>query len=309
LLRHFNRTFKQLAALAVLLGAGVFAATTEYAQWRWAVLDLKLGGSMPTVSWPRTLAGIGICALGDCLRPWVLDAVTLAHVTPGNPCPALWNTPYRPMGGRLEDEYALEAGITTAWHDQADAPQVKEGDVVLEVGAWLGVFTHYALQRGASKIVAFEPEPVNVACFKQTFAAEIESGRIIFVEAAAWNTSGPVQLANVGPLNPGNSGKGFAVVEEGTATADAATIDDTMSRLGIERVDFINMDVEGGERQAIAGARKTIERHDPRIVVCVHHLPGDRETIPQLLLDIHPSYEWRTTEFKGFFVPASSSDP
>ena len=299
------RTSRLLATLLVLLGVAVFASTTENASWRWAVINLKLSGNMATVSWPRTLAGINICALGDCLRPWVVNTVTLARITPGNPCPVLWNTSYRPMGGRLEDEQVLEAGINTAWHNDLDAPQVKEGDMVLEVGAWLGVFTHYALQQGASKVIAFEPEPVNAACFKQNFTAEIESGRVVFVEAAAWNASGPVTLANVGPLNPDHSGKGYAVVEEGTTRAEAVTIDDTLRKLGIDRLDFINMDIEGGERQAIAGARETIARYDPKIVACVHHLPGDREIIPQLLLDIHPDYRWRTTTFKGFFLPAS----
>ncbi len=302
-----SRAPKLLATLVVLLSTALFISATENIHWRWAVINLKLSGNVPAVSWPRTLAGINICALGDCLRPWVLGAVTLERITPGNPCPALWNTSYRPMVGRLEDEPVLEGTITTAWYDEAGAPQVEQGDVVLEVGAWLGVFTHYALQRGARQVIALEPEPVNAACFKQNFAAEIQSGRVVLIDGAAWNAAGPVSLANVGPLNPSHSGKGFAVVEAGGTVAEAVTIDGTVRRLGIERIDFINMDIEGGERQAIAGARETIAKYRPRIVVCVHHLPGDREVIPQLLLEIHPDYEWRATNLKGYFLPKSLS--
>jgi len=300
-----RRAPQALAALVVLFGAALFVSTTENARWRSAAINLKASGVMPLVSWPQTLAGINLCALGDCLRGWVLGVVTLDRITPENPCPALWNTSYRPMRGRLEDEPVLEATITAAWYDTAGAPQVKQGDIVLEVGAWLGVFTHYALQRGARKVIAFEPEPVNAACFKQNFADEIQSGRVVLIDSAAWNAAGRVKLANVGPLNPSHSGKGFAVVEEGDTAAEAVTIDDTVHRLGIERVDFINMDIEGGERQAIAGARQTIARHRPHVAVCVHHLPTDRQVIPQLLLEIHPNYEWRTTDLKGYFSPAS----
>jgi len=169
------------------------------------------------------------------------------------------------------------------------------------VGAWIGPFTRYALNRGARLVVAIEPEPVNLACLKQNFAQEIRQGRVLLIEAAAWNAPGPVKMANLGPSHPYHSGKGFAVSDDGIISVEAVTLDALIDHLSLQQVDFINMDVEGGERQVIEGARETIARFRPRIAMCIHHLPGDHETLPPLVLAIRPDYESATTVLQGFF--------
>ncbi len=40
----------------------------------------------------------------------------------------------------------------------------RPGDIVLDCEAHVGVFVHNALKRGAARVVAIEPEPVNVEC-------------------------------------------------------------------------------------------------------------------------------------------------
>lgn len=48
-------------------------------------------------------------------------------------------------------------------YDEGEAA-VKPGDVVLDCGAHIGVFTRTALKRGASIVVAIEPAPENLEC-------------------------------------------------------------------------------------------------------------------------------------------------
>jgi hypothetical protein len=55
-------------------------------------------------------------------------------------------------------------------------------------------------------------------------------------------------------------------------------------------VDFIKMDIEGSEREAVAGAAGTIRRHHPRMALCVYHLPDDAVVIPRLVTGISPQY-------------------
>src|ERR1022692_3974724 len=57
--------------------------------------------------------------------------------------------------------------------------RVRPGDIVLDAGANVGVFTRKALQAGASKIIAIEPGPENVECLRRNFAAEIADGRVV----------------------------------------------------------------------------------------------------------------------------------
>ena len=208
-----------------------------------------------------------------------------------------------------EDRRILEHSLTRSWLVSPDSPRVQPGDIVLEIGAWLGAFTRFALDRGAKLVVAFEPQPANRSCFEQNFADEIEQGRVVVIAAAAWNRAGPVRLANIGPLNPERSRKGFAVAEDGPIEARSVTIDETVERLGLDAVNFINLDIEGGERHALSGATRTIRRFRPVIVSCIHHLPGDRERIPKTVLEIEPRYDVQMTDLQGFFRPIPEERP
>src|SRR5437588_10416559 len=49
--------------------------------------------------------------------------------------------------------------------------RVHSGDIVLDAGANVGVFTRKALWAGASKIIAIEPGPENLECLRRNFAA------------------------------------------------------------------------------------------------------------------------------------------
>jgi FkbM family methyltransferase len=63
---------------------------------------------------------------------------------------------------------------------------VQRGDVVLDIGAHVGVFTAQALELGAAKVVAVEPDPGNVECLRRNFSEDIAAGRVVLVEEAAW---------------------------------------------------------------------------------------------------------------------------
>jgi hypothetical protein len=54
--------------------------------------------------------------------------------------------------------------------------------------------------------------------------------------------------------------------------------------LGLDRVDFVKMDIEGAERHALAGASEMIARHRPRMAICVYHLSDDPQVIPAAVL-------------------------
>jgi FkbM family methyltransferase len=165
---------------------------------------------------------------------------------------------------------------------------IRTGDVVVDVGGYLGTFTRFALMQGADKVVVFEPEPTNIECFKKTFSDEIGQGLVILVEAAAWEKREELRFA-LDPTDP-NTGMG-RVRGDGHLTVQGVTIDDTLAELGITTVDFIKMDIEGAERHALAGAHATLSTQAPRMALCVYHRGDDREVIPERVLAIRSSYE------------------
>jgi len=54
---------------------------------------------------------------------------------------------------------------------------------------------------------------------------------------------------------------------------------------------FIKMDIEGAEKEALLGATKTIKKYKPNLAICLYHKPEDLWELPLLINKIEPSYE------------------
>lgn len=70
---------------------------------------------------------------------------------------------------------------------------------------------------------------------------------------------------------------------------DVTSIDNTCVN---DKITLIKMDIEGAESKAIEGAKKIIERDNPRLALSVYHKPNDFVNIPNELLDINPGYRF-----------------
>lgn len=55
-------------------------------------------------------------------------------------------------------------------------------------------------------------------------------------------------------------------------------------------IDFIKMDIEGGEVPALEGARKIINQYHPTLAICIYHLKDDFWKIPLLIHELCPEY-------------------
>ena len=169
--------------------------------------------------------------------------------------------------------------------------RIHPGDVVIDCGAHVGTFTAYALRHGASQVVAIDPDALNLACLKENFAREISEGRVKPVPLGVWDTRAALQLYDP---NPENSGMPTFVDKAPGAkllgTMPVETLDEIVEELKLERVDFIKMDIEGSERHALRGARKTLERFKPRMAIADYHLPDDPIRLREIATSIVPTY-------------------
>jgi FkbM family methyltransferase len=189
----------------------------------------------------------------------------------------------------------------------ADAENlVKTGDFVLDCGAHVGVFVDQALRRGARLVVAIEPEPTNIECLRRNFADEIRKGSVIIAPAGVWNCQTTMMLN----VSQHNSAQG-SLLGDDTAKkipVQLTSIDQLVSDLKLPRVDYIKMDIEGAEREALTGATNTLKKWSPRLMVALYHLPDDRDYLPSLIRKITPSHQmtpWfpiiSTIPQQGFF--------
>lgn len=162
---------------------------------------------------------------------------------------------FRVVRGATHPEYSLncftneEADFREAhWHP-------KPGQVVVDAGASYGAYALTAAACGAV-VHAFEPE-VSVA-------VDLERNRSLngFLDLhvyteGLWDKSDRVEMASYAPHWP-----------EGTTTGPFRMV--TLDSFQFPNVDWLKVDVEGAEARVLTGARETIARCKPTIIVEVH---------------------------------------
>jgi FkbM family methyltransferase len=168
---------------------------------------------------------------------------------------------------------------------------VRQGDVVLDCGANIGVFAREALNAGAKTVVAIEPAPENVECLRRNFAPEIEQGRLIVYPKGVWDKDDWLTM-NVDDTN--SAADSFVMnpkeAKPSQQRLPLTTIDKLVAELKLEKVDFIKMDIEGAEPNAVIGARQTIQKYHPRLAMSVYHQPDHPQVIPRLIKETWAGY-------------------
>lgn len=176
--------------------------------------------------------------------------------------------------------------------------RVRPGNIVLDCGAHVGVFTGKALALGAAKVVAIEPNPTNIECLRRNFEQEIASGRVVVVPEAVWSSEGTL------PLHLGLSTSQDSLVRSvggGTLEIPATTIDRLVERLDLDKVDYIKMDIEGAEREALRGALMTLRRYRPRLMLDSYHRKDDPSVLPRIIREAHADYQVTCGPCEPFF--------
>ncbi len=206
---------------------------------------------------------------------------------------ARWQTPFgefwAPVG---TDMRFLLAEQSLDVYGQAEFG-VQPGDLVLDCGANVGMFTRSALTAGAARVIAIEPSPRNVYCLRQTFRKEIDEGKVVIVDAALWDETGTMEMSAFR-----NSALDSLVMRSRVESRSEATlidvplttIDAVVADLGIDDVDYIKMDIEGAERNALRGATQTITDHHPRMAIAAENLPDDIRVVPETIRGFAPNY-------------------
>ena len=171
--------------------------------------------------------------------------------------------PYQENIEELGLAYTLAENDFLADRDPDKA--VKPGDIVIDCGAHVGVFTAKAFSLGAAKVIAVEPQPRNLECLRRNFPAELEDGRLVLVPKAVWSSEGTMKM-NSNAFNPAASSL-VKPGDGGEIEVPVTTIDLLVADLELSRVDFIKLDIEGAEPEALKGAKDTIQRHHPRFLI------------------------------------------
>ena len=139
---------------------------------------------------------------------------------------------------------------------------LRPNDVVVDCGAHAGLYTVTAARmlEGSGRVIAVEPNPHTARLLRANLAKnEVENATV--VEAAVYRKSGTVRFHLMRPGKAAYDSLYVANESEAVREIDvpAVTLDEVLNREKIGRVDFLKLDIEGAEVDALAGARAAIE--------------------------------------------------
>jgi FkbM family methyltransferase len=148
---------------------------------------------------------------------------------------------------------------------------LKDGMTVLDIGAHCGFYSMLASKRVGSsgRVIAFEPSPrertrlernlkrngcTNVRIEPFALSCEVGVRELFLVEGSETGCNS---------LKP-------PALDQPTKSihVEATTLDHYLRNNGIERVDFVKLDVEGGERDVLRGARTLFEKSLRPVILC-----------------------------------------
>ncbi|MEM2144034.1 MAG: FkbM family methyltransferase, partial [Candidatus Jordarchaeaceae archaeon] len=124
----------------------------------------------------------------------------------------------------------------------------EKGDVVFDVGAFIGGFTLAILDK-AKRIIAVEPDPFNYLLLSYNTK---EAGNVTIIKKAAYDFNSSLLLYQVDDPTSSSLLKPTTKIKK-QITIEASRIDALMLELGVEKIDFLRIDAEGAEPEVLEG--------------------------------------------------------
>lgn len=169
---------------------------------------------------------------------------------------------------------------------------IEKDDICIDTGACLGDTSLYFIKKGAKVSYAFEIDNDLIKCMHNTFNNYKYNIKII--NKALSNKNGKFYYKP----NPWNIGNGTISHEpfqntspENYYMVEATTLDEFCNDNKIAP-NFIKMDIEGAEPDALKGAIETLKKYRPKFAVCIYHKWEHRWEIPILLNNFLENYNF-----------------
>ena len=150
----------------------------------------------------------------------------------------------------------------------------------------------------AGKVFAFEPDKFNIERIQKNKALnEGLTDNIIIEDLLLWDKNELIDFYEAGTV--GSSAVWMPDTEH-CVKKQAVTIDDWVKNNGIQKLDFIKMDIEGAEIEALDGCVETIKTLKPNFAIASYHIVNGEKThikLEQFFTSIN--YPFKTVKFKG----------
>jgi FkbM family methyltransferase len=159
---------------------------------------------------------------------------------------------------------------------------VRPGMTTLDVGAYSGFYTLLLSKLAGrdGRIISFEPLPANFRLLQENIALN-QCRNILAVNKALGDRTEQMEMTVRGSESALMRRRTPEAGGAATMNVPVVSIDDFLMDANLA-VDFIKMDAEGAEGLILEGARNTIARCHPTLVVELHYFEFDRENHPAI---------------------------
>ena len=178
--------------------------------------------------------------------------------------------------------------------------KVKPNDIVIDAGANLGHISIYLSKKVGvdGKIYAFEPDGKNIQSLKKNISLNKDlPDNIVIEDLLLWNENTLIDFEEAGTV--GSSAVWFSG-SENIVKKQAVSIDSWVDKKGIKKLDFIKMDIEGAEIEALDGCVETIKKFSPNFAIASYHIVNGEQTyikVEEFFKRIN--YPCKTIKFRG----------
>jgi len=162
---------------------------------------------------------------------------------------------------------------------------LKEGMIVVDVGANIGVYTVLAAEKVGKngKVIAIEPEPKNYQqLLKNIKLNNFQNVTPINIALADHNGIEKLYISYCAGLHS-------LIASENTISSikvSLKTVDKLLEELNLKKIDIIKIDTEGSELPVLRGAEKTLKANpNMKIIVATEHYPSETKEVRQFLND------------------------
>ena len=175
----------------------------------------------------------------------------------------------------------------------------KLGDHVIDAGAcWADTALYFAHKSGTDgRVYSFEFLPENLKIYNRNLDMNPDlKKRVDLIPHPVWSNAG--EQVEILPNGPGTRIEGGQVDKKNNDYIfKTESIDHLLENGRIEKADFIKMDIEGAELNALKGAEQTIRRFKPKLAITVYHSLNDFWEIPEWLESLGLGYKFYLRHF------------